>query len=517
MDQRDREAALIAEDVKTLHRLGYAQELLRRMNGFSNFAISLSIICILAGGITSFHVGFCSVGGAAIGLGWPLVCLFSLAVAATMGQVASAYPTAGGLYHWASILGGKGWGWATAWFNLAGLVAVLAGINVGTFLFVLGTVGPALGYHPETLDEQTKASLQLATVVAITFSQGLFNHLGIRVTTLLTDFSGYWIVFVAVALTAAFLWYAPAYDPARLVTFTNYSGPAGHDVWPPTSNLLWLFALGFLLPAYTITGFDASAHTAEETVRAAANVPRGIMRSVLVSGVFGWVMLSALVLAIPDMDRAAAQGDNIFYWILYIALPSDVAVTLALGIGVAQYLCGLATVTSASRMTYAFARDGGLPFSRGLRYVSPRFRTPPLAVWTVSVAAVLFTVSTRVYTTITVVATLFLYVSYVLPTALGLLAHGRTWTQMGPWHLGPFYRPLAALCVAGCGLLIAIGMAPPNDLAVWILAGSVVLMKGVWYGFERRRFQGPPVGHMVEKRQAMIRTAERAVGQTDAG
>src|SRR2546430_4700391 len=95
---------VIAEDVETLHRMGYAQELLRRMSGFSNFAISLSIICILAGGITTFHLGLCGVGGAAVGLGWPLVCLYSLAVAATMGQVASAFPTAGGLYHWASLL-----------------------------------------------------------------------------------------------------------------------------------------------------------------------------------------------------------------------------------------------------------------------------------------------------------------------------------------------------------------------------------------------------------------------------
>src|SRR5262249_46157937 len=102
--------------------MGYAQELLRRMSGFSNFAVSLSITCILSGGINSFHQGRNAAGGVSIGLGWPLACLFSLAVAATMGQIASAFPTAGGLYHWASILGGRGWGWATAWFNLAGLV-----------------------------------------------------------------------------------------------------------------------------------------------------------------------------------------------------------------------------------------------------------------------------------------------------------------------------------------------------------------------------------------------------------
>src|SRR5438132_9231865 len=132
------DAKTIAEDIKTLHRLGYGQELARRMSGFSNFAISLSIICILAGGITSFHVGLCSAGGATIGLGWPIVCLFSLTVALTMAQVASAFPTAGGLYHWGSILGGRACGWITAWFNLVGLIAVLAAITAAAYAFVLG-------------------------------------------------------------------------------------------------------------------------------------------------------------------------------------------------------------------------------------------------------------------------------------------------------------------------------------------------------------------------------------------
>src|SRR5215471_3897620 len=118
------------DDTDRLHALGYAQELSRRLDAFSNFAISLSIICILSGGVTSFHLGLCGVGGASIGLGWPLVCLFALAIAATMAQVASAFPTAGGLYHWAALLGGRGWGWATAWFNLLGLITVLAAINV---------------------------------------------------------------------------------------------------------------------------------------------------------------------------------------------------------------------------------------------------------------------------------------------------------------------------------------------------------------------------------------------------
>src|SRR5690348_6035507 len=188
------------DDEQTLHRLGYAQELLRRMSGFSNYALSLSIICILAGGVTSFGQGICSVGGASIGLGWPLVCLLSLCVAATMGQVASAFPTAGGLYHWAAILGGRGWGWATGWFNLAGLVTVLAAINVGTVQFAAAAFAPR---PPDPVE-------QFAAVALITATQAVVNHLGIRVTRVLTDFSGYWILFVAAAMTVCLLLYAEA-------------------------------------------------------------------------------------------------------------------------------------------------------------------------------------------------------------------------------------------------------------------------------------------------------------------
>src|SRR5215470_15583748 len=154
--QPDRETppgdeAAAADDVRRLRAMGYAQELARRLGAFSNFAISLSIICILSGGVTSFHLGLCSVGGASIGLVWPLVSLFALAVAATMGQLASTFPTAGGLYHWASILGGRGWGWATAWFNLAGLITVLAAINVGTYEFLVRAFAGRLGLDPKAL------------------------------------------------------------------------------------------------------------------------------------------------------------------------------------------------------------------------------------------------------------------------------------------------------------------------------------------------------------------------------
>jgi amino acid transporter len=491
--QRTDDAAILADDVRTLRRMGYAQELLRFMHAFSNYAISLSIICIV-GVIISFHLGFCAVGGASIGLGWPLVCLFVLSVAATMGQLASAFPTAGGLYHWASILGGRFAGWLTAWFNLVGLITVLAGINVGTYKFLIGSIGPTLSYDPHLFGEQANANLQILGVAAITLSQAVINHFGIKLTSRVANFSGYWILIVATALTAALLCYAPAYDLRRLITFTNYSGAAlpGHEVWPHSTSMVWLFALGFLLPAYNLTGFDASAHVSEETLGAARNVPRAMLRAVLVSGGFGWLILSALVLAIPSMDEAAAQGDNVLYWILERTFPTALRLILASCIGIAIYMCGMVTVTSASRMLYAFARDGGVPFSPHLRKLTASRRSPALAIWAVATAAVIFTLYTPVFSTIISVSTIFLYISYVLPTALGLLAYRRRWTTMGPWDLGPFYRPLAFLCVVASTLIIAIGSSPPNQKSLEILGGCIFVLAAVWFRFERARFPGPP-------------------------
>ncbi len=494
--QSDPAEASGSDDLRRLHEMGYSQELARRLGSFSNFALSFSIICILAGGVTSFHLGLCSVGGASIGLGWPLAVLFALAVAATMGQLASAFPTAGGLYHWAALLGGRGWGWVTAWFNLAGLVTVLAAINVGTYRFAMGA------FFPDGLSARADLRAQALIVAAISGSQAAINHLGIVATARLTDFSGYWILLVTAVLTVSLLAFAPGLDPSRLITFENYSGSTGGNVWPATLGLGLLFAQGLLLPAYTITGFDASAHAAEETIGASKNVPRGIVRSVLVSGVAGWILLGVVVMAAPSVSEAAAHGERAFLSILNGALPRPLCATLVVAIVLAQYLCGLATVTSASRMAYAFARDGGLPVSRSVRWVCPKRRSPAVAIWVVVAASVLFTLYTPVYATITAVCTIFLYISYVVPCALGAWAYGKSWTAMGPWNLGAWYRPLAILSALGCIGLIVVGMQPPNQQSVWVVGGCALALGIGWFLKARHRFPGPPTARLDASERA---------------
>ncbi len=479
----------VTDDVALLSRMGYAQELRRRMSGFSNFAISFSTICILAGGITSLQLGVSAVGGAAAGIVWPVGVLFSLVVALSMAQVASAFPTAGGLYHWSAILGGKGWGWATAWFNLGGLVFVTAAVNVGAYTLFVGFIGPMIGIDPAKLG----VVHQVAGVALISASHALLNHFGIRVTTLLTDFSGYLILAVAALLTLAMVAKAPHLEPARLFRFENFTGDSGGGVWPAQGSLLTATLLGLLWPIYTITGFDASAHTSEETVHAAVNVPRGMLRSVAVSGIFGWVMVAAFVLALPSVADGARQGANVFPWLMTAVLPGVAGGALWIGIVLGNYLCGLACVTSTSRMMYAFARDGGLPGSSVLKRVSPRWKTPVAAIWTTVALAFASTLYAPAYTTLTTACVIFLYLSYVMPAAAGLRAHGRSWRRMGPFDLGGrLYRVLAAVSVAGVALLVWIGVQPPNEKALTVTLAAAVLLAAAWWLGVRRRFRGPP-------------------------
>jgi len=500
-------------DVRILHGMGYAQELSRRLGRFSNFAISFSIICILAGGINSLAQATSGAGGAAIGIGWPLGVLVSGSFGLAMAQIASAFPTAGGLYHWGSILGNRFSGWLTAWFNLLGLITVLGSINVGAYNFFLGAFGPRL----HLADSMTLLVLFLAV---ITCAQAIINHYGISLTAKLTDFSGYLILGTAVLLALTCLACAEHHDLSRLWTFANYSGDAGANVWPRTASNGWIFLLGLLLPIYTITGYDASAHTSEETRNAPLAVPRGIVSSILWSGVFGYLFLVAFLFMIPDMGEAAHQGWNVFFWAMDQRVPAAWRDVLYALVFLSQVLCGLATVTSTSRMIYAFSRDGGLPASSVLARVAPRHRTPVAAIWTGAIASMLFVWGalyverfghTPIFTVVVSCTVIFLFFSFAIPIVLGLIAYGGPrWPTMGPWSLGRAGYALAALLsIASMLLIFVIGVQPPNDKALGVTVGFFVLTAIVWLAFERRRFKGPPIGASIAARTAAIEKAEQ--------
>ncbi|MFO1173720.1 MAG: amino acid permease [Paracoccaceae bacterium] len=507
------------EDVKVLHGMGYAQELQRSMSKFSNFAISFSIICILSGGINSLGQATSGAGGAAIGIGWPIGCVISGVFALALAQISSAYPTAGGLYHWGSILGNRFTGWLSAWLNLLGLVTVLGAINVGTFYFFFGAFGARFGIEDTLTD-------RVVFMALITGAQALINHMGIKLTAKLTDFSGYLIFGTAILLTIVCLVSASSWEVSRLWTFANYTGTEGASgVWPTTVSGSMAFILGLLLPIYTITGFDASAHTSEETIKAAHSVPIGMTHSVLWSGIFGWVMLCSFVLMIPNMDDAAKQGWNVFFWAMDAQVNPTLKDIIYVLVLFSQFLCGLATVTSVSRMIFAFSRDDGMPIgSKALATVSPKFRTPVTAIWTGSILATLFVwltsaitiAGTPAYSIVVSCTVIFLFLSFALPILLGLFTiGGPKWPAMGPWNIGVgMYKFVGVLSLIAMAIIFIIGIQPPNDWALPITVGFVVIALAIWVLVENRRFKGPPIGDEIAKRRAAIVAAEAAVGES---
>ncbi|MFA5956726.1 amino acid permease [Hyphomicrobium sp.] len=523
------------EDTKVLHSMGYAQELSRRMGGFSNFAISFSIICILAGGITSFPLAMATGGGFEATIGWIVGGLFALVVATSLGQIASAYPTAGALYHWSSILGGRGWGWATAWINLLGLIFVVASVDVGVWLLLRDLVLAGV-FHMDVTAWTTLATdplpagmtmdqviannnhayyVQVGAVSVIVLAQALVNHFGIKLTTLLTDFSGYLILVVAVVLTAMFLIWGATWDFHRAFTFVNNTGEPGGGYVPEPRTALVAFLIGLLYPLYTITGFDASAHTSEETADARRAVPRGMIHSVFWSLVFGFVMALSFVLASPDLAATAKDGGNAWFNLFNnLPAPTPLKDVIAICIVIANFICALAGLTSTSRMIYAFARDGGLPGSSLWKQVSPQWRTPVPAIWLAAVLSVAATLYSPAFAALAAGCALFLYVSYVMPIAAGMLAEGKTWTEFGPFRLGFWSKPLALISIAGVLVLMYAGIQPPFDILINYAIGLIVLLIVLWFGIESRRFKGPPIGAEIARRQAEIAAAEKAVGES---
>ena len=179
---------MIRQDMQDLHKLGYAQQLFREMGGFSNFAISFSIISILTGAILLYGYGLGFAGPIINTYGWPLVSFFVICIAASMAELASAYPTAGGLYFWAHRLGGRRWAWITAWFNMLGQIMITAGIDFAAAIYIAGALNRIFNTGFDTTNTMT----MVIVMVIIMIPQMIINIFGIRLTARLSDFSVWW-------------------------------------------------------------------------------------------------------------------------------------------------------------------------------------------------------------------------------------------------------------------------------------------------------------------------------------
>lgn len=453
-----------------LEALGYKQELSREMGAFQNFALSFSIISILTGAVTLYGAGLSSGGPRVMLFGWPLVAGFTIVVGLSLGELASAFPTAGALYHWSSILGGPGAGWATAWLNVLGQFAITAAIDFGLAEFL----APLLG-----LDGSRASVLTLYALLLL--SHAVLNHVGVKVVSALNVVSAWYHVLGVIVLVGAVLFFAPKQPLSFLL----------QDAPPLKDAVLPGFLAGLLQAGWTFTGYDASAHASEETKDAARNAPRGILMAIIASAIAGYAMLIVITLAIGDLPATLASK-NPFIFVLEGALGGLGTALVWIAVG-AMWFCGLASITSNSRMLYAFARDGGLPFSRLVARVSPRWQTPHVGVWVSVLVAFGLALFADALSVMAALSTVALYASYGLPVLLALLARRKGWPRTGPWTLGRWGALINGVAVAWIIFMVVLMSLPPNALAGLTFGATCALLLVAWFGGVRRYFKGPAV------------------------
>ncbi|MDT7786410.1 MAG: hypothetical protein QOF58_4829 [Pseudonocardiales bacterium] len=498
-------AAPRSADEQRLHELGYAQELSRTMSGFSNFAVSFTIISILSGCLTLYGFGMNTGGPALIVWGWPFVGLMTLIVGLAMAEVCSSFPTAGGLYYWAAKLApsnGAAWSWFTGWFNFLGQVAVTAGIDFGAAFFINAFLDLQFGYSatpPHTI-------LIFGVVLVL---HGLLNTFGVKIVALLNDISVWWHIVGVVVIVGALVIIPSEHQSASFV-FTHFVNNTG---W---SSAFYVGLLGLLLAQYTFTGYDASAHMTEETHDAARSGPRGIVMSIVVSLIAGWVLLVGITFAIRDYDGALSSSTGVPPAQIFIDALGMTGGKLLLLIAIgAQLFCGMSSVTANSRMIYAFSRDGALPASRVWHKINKRTRTPTNAIWLAAGGAFVLGLpylwNATAYAAVTSIAVIGLYIAYVLPTLLRLLQGDRF--QRGPWHLGRWSRPIGVVAVAWVVFITVLFMLPQaspvtaktfnyTPIAVLVVLGFA----GIWWLVSARKwFKGPKVQGTPEELAAIER------------
>jgi amino acid transporter len=444
----------VAEDEQRLHEMGYKQELSRAWSGFTNFAISFTIISVLAGTFTTFSFAWLHGGPIAASIGWPVLCAFVLMVAFSMAELTSRYPTAGGPYWWAHDLGGNGWSWMTGWFNIVGLVGIVASVAYGCafFLFNLLQLYAVDVFGINFADDVHILSETWLLFFIILALYTLVNIFADRILALMNNISVGWHL-LGVAVIIALLVFVP--DDHQSASFVfgerlNETGTLGGD----TGGLgFWFLVLpvGFLLAMYTQTGYDASAHTAEETRGAAKAAAQGVWRSVFWSALIGWFVLLAFLFAASDVAAVNDSGGAVF-GIFNSALDPWAAKLVVLIATIGQFFCGAAGLTSASRTWYAFSRDRAIPGWPVFRRVN-RDRVPFNAVIGVSVFSLIIAIPALfgkndipfAFFALTGICTVGLYLAYILPVYLRL-RRGDSF-ETGPWNLGRRYRLVNTLAI----------------------------------------------------------------------
>jgi amino acid transporter len=508
-------------DEQLLAELGYKQELHRGWSSFSNFAISFSIISILAGTFTTYGQAWNNGGPIAISVGWPLISIPILIIGFCLAELVSRYPTSGGIYWFAGKLGGPVWAWYTGWFNWIGLVGVIASVQYAcaTFMNALfGLYSLDIGFANFGDSEHVLQETFFLFCVILLLTT-IINIFRTHLLAVVNNISVWWHV-IGVAVIILILVFVPDDHQSVSFVFSERINNSGFNLDEGAAGVFFWFyilPLGFLLTQYTITGFDASAHLSEETHGASLGAARGVWQSIFYSSVIGWFVLLAITFAANDVE-AINLGEN--YGVgssleVFNSALSTAAFKAVLAIStIGQLFCGLACLTSGSRMNFAWARDRawGRHFSGALARVN-RDGVPFNSVIFMALCALIITLPALegteagfpwAFFAVVSITVIGLYLAFMIPIYLRW-REGDSWDSSNRWTLGRKYKwmnPFAVLWTLYITVIFCLPFTPAavpwDDTFEWeavnyapITVGVVLLVTTIaWVGSARKWFTG---------------------------
>ncbi|KAL3501781.1 hypothetical protein ACH5RR_036230 [Cinchona calisaya] len=474
----------------------------------SNFAFSFSIISVLTGVTTLYNTGLNFGGPVSFVYGWIIAGCFTMVVGLSMGEICSSYPTSGGLYYWSAKLAGPSWApfasWITGWFNIVGQWAVTTSVDFSLaqlirVIILLSTGGVSGGGY------EASKYVVIGIHGAILLSHAILNSLPISWLSFVGQLAAAWNVLGVFVLMILIPSVATERASAKFV-FTHFNTDNGVGI----NNKLYIFILGLLMSQYTLTGYDASAHMSEETKSADKNGPKGIISSIGISIIVGWGYILGITFAVTNIPNLLSTDNDaggyaiaeIFYQVFKNRYGSGVGGIVCLGIvAVAIFFCGMSSLTSNSRMAYAFSRDGAMPLSSLWHKVNKQ-EVPINAVWLSAFVAFCMALTSLgslvAFQAMVSIATIGLYIAYALPIFFRVTLARKSFTP-GPFHLGRFgvlVGWIGVLWVVTISVLFSLPVAYPvtdqtlNYTPVAV-GGLFILTVSSWVISARHWFKGP--------------------------
>ncbi|KAJ9630399.1 hypothetical protein H2204_008464 [Knufia peltigerae] len=487
-----------AESEAALAKLGYVSELPRNLSMMSILGLSFAIMAVPFGLSTTLYITLTDGQSVTVLYGWLFVSLISLAIASSLAEICSVYPTAGGVYYWSAMLSTKKWApmvsYIDGWLTLIGNWTVTLSINFSGGQLVLSAI---------TLWDEGFVPNAYQTVLmfwAVMLTCMLVNVFAARYLDLINKICIYWTSASVVIILVTLLSMA---DHRRSGAFVFSHFDASASGWPSG----WAFFVGLLQAAYTLTGYGMVAAMCEEVQRPEREVPKAMVLSVAAAGVTGVIYLIPILFVLPDVSILLNVANGQPIGLLFKTVTGSAAggfglLFLILGI---LFFAGTGALTAASRCTYAFARDGAIPGSRIWSRVDRRFDIPLWALFLSTVVdcllGLIYFGSTAAFNAFTGVATICLSTSYGIPILVNVV-RGRRATRHARFSLGHrfgFFVNVATLCWIALAVIlfcmpVAIPVTPTSmNYASVVFAGFSGVAVTWYFVSARKTFTGPPV------------------------